>query len=625
MIVLAMSRCTDRSRPVTRCVGGLVRECHTHFGDTLPEIRKQSFGAGVPKQSLGTRAKSPPETARRSARVHRNHPSRSYGTRQASSPTLRVSRISWRRRFDVRILRHDLERRFLFDSDKIDLFANYVERYVKCERPAAISGDALVLAVHRANVDAIEEVGLDRIIGDTIAIPPEFPAVPDLGAAGRDGDPELGSAFGPAAPVLLWARETAARLPRAEEAMASILIGAANLAAVAVAAALRNKASDIAGAAVERDLISADRTGVLVEVISANAGPAEPRKSFLKTMAHGIIALQETGGVATEAAFNDRLARGLAAGMAGSGIDNIPISYYEDPRFQYTYTIVSSTERRARQGAPLVESQEALRCYERVEIYDDIEGHEWTYQRDVAALETDDSPSQDRVFVPIQWKIDRKADLPPSHARLLEPSPDIAIYRWHMVERETTETVLDKLFEKAGKALEDNKDDLEEKAVEKVLDLLADFGAGFLPFPVPDGIKSQVSKLASKAVGELVGWLVELVVDLVDTSARPFPTVVIIHTIVHQPGQKPINLVILSTLSRDGGGWIRCTLPSSIPTPTRSSSTGRSIAVPAGVCSGSARASPRADCPRVSSIWWARCRARQRRSGGATHKRGWGP
>lgn len=458
------------------------------------------------------------------------------------------------RPFDERILRFDLEHTFRVDPEKADVFANFTRRFIERNNPDTITGDSLVLAIHRANSVALEEVGLERIFADLVEARPLQPGLESAPKPLERSNPatDVFRFTGPLAPFALATAEITAHLRPQDRQLKKLLSGLQNIAEVAVAAALRAKAEEIAAAAVQKKLVSQEQAAQLTSAITADAGPAQVRRSVKRRMGRAMEVLQETGTLDSASALNGAISQSLAADMAQVEIANIPSRFHEDEGANVEYMIVSSTERSARPDLPLGNFRYPLWCRKRVEWYDDLEAQELTYHRPYALLETDDSPRSDEVYVSYQWKMDRAADIPNSHARPLENSPDVAIYQIHLVERETTDTVLDDLVRNAKETAEEKEEDLKEKAIEKAIDLLSDIGTEFLPFPVPNGVKEQLTKLIGKAVGELVGWLIELVADLLDTSARPFPTVTIVHTIIYEPPLKPINIVAISVASTNG-------------------------------------------------------------------------
>lgn len=186
-----------------------------------------------------------------------------------------------------------------------------------------------------------------------------------------------------------------------------------------------------------------------------------------------------------------------------------------------------------------------LYCFERVDpLADDLDGGELTYQeRNERSLYTDDlNVVQD--FVSSGWLpvTEFQNDLPRAYRKNLDGADSVGLYAWFLVERETTGSILDEIFEKARTKLEEKKDEIKDKAESKFGDFLADLATA-IPFPVPDSIKKAAGQLA----GGVAGWLIDLIVELLNTEGRPFPSVQIVHRVLRPSGRKPLSLVTMST------------------------------------------------------------------------------
>jgi hypothetical protein len=434
------------------------------------------------------------------------------------------------------ILKEDLVSGFRLAPEEADVFVRSLE-----------------LGVLRRKKDVVESAAIKQLVYDYKVTGPVDLAVARLAEAefGEIAPPPTEEVIrgprreytrrGPAAPVLLAADSLAALVEPAAEPLARLLRHTGDLAAAFLNEAVREEIDELVDVLDPMSFVNADRKAALrraIEAVTADrfVRPAQ-RAAFLE-------ALTEVGERADLVG-----AEGLATAIYDAVVTNlrrrgVTVTLDDDLAAGEVYRMVASLERRGN-DKPLRGFDWPLYAYERVDpLADDLDGGELTFQgRNERSLYTDDVTFV-REFVSSGWlpATEFPNDLPRPYRKNLEGADTVGVYAWFLVERETTDSILDELFEKAGDALRDKEEELAEKAESKFGDFLGDLSTA-IPFPVPDSVKKAAGQLA----GGVVGWLIDLIVELLNTEARPFPSVQIVHRVLWPAGKKPLSLVAMST------------------------------------------------------------------------------
>jgi hypothetical protein len=129
------------------------------------------------------------------------------------------------------------------------------------------------------------------------------------------------------------------------------------------------------------------------------------------------------------------------------------------------------------------------------------------------------------------------------------------VFTWHLVDRESTDSVIDKVIKAAKEGLEEEDDELKEKAKEFAEGVINDLGAvASITIPRP------VENALSSATKQIIGWIIDEVVKILDTSARPFPLLMLMHRTIWPSGYKPLSIVSLAETNSSSSGATRVPL-----------------------------------------------------------------
>lgn len=337
----------------------------------------------------------------------------------------------------------------------------------------------------------------------------------------------------------------------ADKALASYGLALTEVGRFAVEAAVHGEADALGGLLAEA-VEMPDLKGAVAERIRTQLPAREAPAGAVFKAGRAAGRLKETGVFATSGEtaagpkFDEALGGALeeAGALPGTGrgtppVEITPVPWPEDTSTGRVWIKVGSLERRDNLGG-----KHPLWCRSPEDAKDELEGIDVTYFAVMKqALYTETDYVTKRMIVDKEWKVDLQAALPRGYFHEIPAGLSVSSYTWQLLEDDTVwgrTSTIQKLIEKAAKALKEKKEDIAKKAGESAEKLVETQG-----LPGPAG---KIAKILAEFVVE---WLIELVLELLDPG-EIFPTLALAHLTLKPPGKVPLSWVTLTEAERDG-------------------------------------------------------------------------
>lgn len=447
-------------------------------------------------------------------------------------------------------------------------FVNELELALRRRHVTSLSTDDIRHVVHDLNTEGAIKLAVNRLVEETLP--------PTAVLASTEDYDTIAYVPGPTGLRALADDTLVATIARVDPDYADAHRWLSRLVIAATNHAFRDSAPRIVGSIQQTLGLSNGQASMLSTRMLSNLGPTvfDVGDDRLRRLALEMLSELETPHEHTLRTYS-RWLRGRLSDESGLPRPNPepPPEYREAPR---AYKKVGSLERR-NTGQPLDQGRIALYCRKLVDPdRDDLDGGETTYQPYEAFthLFTNDYPVQEKEYVygaltPGKkwedykndggWALDKDdltTDLPPLHTvplRLDEIQDDV--FTWHLVEREETGSVIDKVIKAAREGLKNEEDNLQEKAKEFAEGVINDLGS-FASITIPRPVENALSS----AIKQIISWIIDQVVKVLDQRPRPFPLLMLLHRTIWPSGYKPLSIVSLAETNSSDSGASRVTL-----------------------------------------------------------------